>query len=801
MTPLKPAIASSGSQLILGNAYGGFDPENKEFVLTNVLTPRPWVNVMSNGSYGLAISQIGGGFSWTDNSQLRRITRWEQDLVLDSYGRWTYIYDLMRDQVQSTTFAPCRERLATDEVRHGLGYTVFRRSDGVMETSQTVFVPLGTACEHAIFEITNLSNQERRIAVGSYLEWFLGSQGEWHREFHRLFVSVEATESALYAWKRTGLDEGTRIAPEAPMVGFMSVSGLAELTWFSDKLQWVGREGRLDRPEGLVKRTQPIVTGRWDDPIAAFRAEVVIPAGQTLRFATTIGAEANRSEASASATIGLDEIVQRLIETRAHHATRYGSLELQSEDQAFDVMNNGWLPYQAEIGRMVARCAYYQQGGAYGFRDQLQDSLSLLDTDPAVTARQLEINSEAMYEDGGVRHWWHPGTKITADSHHCDTCLWLAFGVLELLDETGDLGFLEKPTRFLSRATGEFGRHGSMLEHCLGGIEYMLERRSGRGLPLIGSGDWNDGLSHAGIDGKGESVWLGMFAYGIMLRMAVVLDLVGQSAKATRFRNEAQGLQAAVEAYGWDGNWYIAGTSDNGQPFGSSTNTEGQIFLNPQTWATLTGIAGAERAKAALKSARNRLIKEYGALLLSPAYRNVDPYVGYITRYAPGLRENGGVYSHASTWAIQAFAQVGDLETAYSIYRGMLPALRAAEDADAYQAEPYVMPGNVDGPDSPYEGRAGWTWYTGSASWMRRAALHSILGIKPTLSGLSFRPSVPTILGNIRLKRTFRGDVFDISIERGSEPEIWVDGARVNDFVVPASGRSEHRTIKIVASG
>jgi len=336
-----------------------------------------------------------------------------------------------------------------------------------------------------------------------------------------------------------------------------------------------------------------------------------------------------------------------------------------------------------------------------------------------------------MYEDGGVRHWWHPGTDIFSVSHHSDTCLWLAFGTLEYLETTKngpkpEDDPLDRVYSFLSRETEKFGSTGTLLEHCLRGIERALSKRSERGLPLIGAGDWNDGLSHAGIDGKGESVWLAMFLYLILTRIAPVLADRGDQATADRYLAEAESLKVAVNTHAWDGEYYIGGTRDDGKPFGSKECEEGKIFLNPQTWAVISGIAPEERIASAMNAVKEQLVTPYGALLLQPAFSKVDPYIGYITRYAPGLRENGGVYSHASTWAVQAFALIGDKETAKAIYRGMLPPLRSAIDPELYAAEPYVMPGNVDGPDSPYAGRAGWTWYTGSASWMVRVAKYLV---------------------------------------------------------------------------
>jgi len=791
------ADSAAPAPATLPNRYGAFDPATYAFVLHNVLTPRPWVNVMSNGEYGLVLSQQGGGFSWRRNSQLDRVTRWEQDLAADAYGRWVYVFDIDAGRVHSTTFAPVREAADDEEIRHGLGWTTFRRRTGDVETSQTVFIPVEGGSEHWVIEVCNRAKASKRFRIGSYLEWHLGNQGEWHREFHRLFVSLFPERDALFAFKRTGLTEGSRTPPPAPMVAYAAVDGLEPVHWFGDKAQWLGAAGRFDRPDGVIHPIEPIITERWDDPIAALTAEVEIPAGGSVRFAITVGAEDNLDAARLASRVTLDEIERRREETVRHHLARAQALEIQTADPAFDLMNNGWLPHQAEVGRMKARCAYYQQGGAYGFRDQLQDSLCLLETEPSSTLAQLGRHAEATYEDGGVRHWWHPDSPIFAPSHHSDTCLWLSYGTLEYLDETAADSALDRPYRYLNRSTQEFGSEGSLLDHCQRGIRRFLEMRSPRGLPLIGSGDWNDGLSHAGIDGKGESVWLAMFGYAILLRIAEVLDRRGETKLAAEYRTEAANLQTAVETHGWDGDRYIAGTSDDGRPFGSRENRSGQIFLNPQTWAAITGIGAPERVRQALAAVRERLVKPYGALLLAPAYREVDSSIGYITRYAPGLRENGGVYSHASTWAVQAFAEAGDVETAYEIYRGMLPPLRSTLDADAYQAEPFVMPGNVDGPDSPFEGRAGWTWYTGSAAWMRRVAIRNLLGVRATYDGLIVAPRLPSSLGPVRLTRPFRGDVFEIEIGAGSPGRIQLDGSEVGSGTFAASGSGRRRQIRV----
>ena len=721
--PNLPIYVDESSH-VLSNAYGYFEELGGAFTITDILTPRPWINVLSNDRYGVVLSQAGGGFSWADNCQLFRLNRWEQDLVQDAYGRFVYVQDLDDPaELWSTTYQPTRRKAELEEVRHELGATTFRRRFLDLETRQTVFVPDDCSAEVWIIEIDNLSDRVRNLKLGSYLEWHLGGIGDWHREFHRLFMESRRHGKTLVAWKHPGLVEHRRTEAVEPTRAFISWSGVDEVTWITDKQEWLGREGTTARPKAFFEAVAESPTPRWDDPIAGGLAELSLAPGESRCIVITLGTGATEEEALALASrfdeqTAWDEVNRTL----KLWQVRCLSADLNTGDPAIDLMCNSWLPYQAMAGRLLAKCAYYQQGGAYGYRDQLQDSLMFLDWEPEATLVQLGRHAEAMYEDGGVRHWWHPNTDIFVSSHHSDTCLWLAYGVLEYLETTGNTAALDKEFSFLNRETEKPGERGSLWAHCLRGIDRALSRLSPRGLPLIGAGDWNDGLSHAGIDGIGESVWLAMFLFDILTRWQPVLHKIGDGATSSRFAAAADGLKLAVNEHAWDGEWYLGGTRDDGKPFGSHSCEEGKIFLNPQTWAVISGIAPPDRVEQAMASVRKHLLCPYGALLLQPAYSKVDPYIGYITRYAPGLRENGGVYSHASTWAVKAFAMMGDQETALAIYRSMLPPLRAENDVELYAAEPYVMPGNVDGPDSPYAGRAGWTWYTGSAAWMVRVA-------------------------------------------------------------------------------
>jgi cellobiose phosphorylase len=425
--------------------------------------------------------------------------------------------------------------------------------------------------------------------------------------------------------------------------------------------------------------------------------------------------------------------------------------------------------------------------------------------EPRLARRQILLHAEQQFPDGTVHHWWHPHTKIGAVTHFSDDLLWLPYLTMNYLDETADDAILDEVTPFLpapGRLETEPVEKGTLYEHCVRSIERVYKRWSPRGLPLIGEGDWNDGLSHVGLKWKGESIWLGHFYYGILVRFADVAESRRDKARAQEYRQRAAELKDAINKYAWDGAWYICATRDDGRPLGSHTQTTGKIHLNPQTWALINGTASPERASIAMESARKHLYKNYGPLLLTPAYNEVDPSIGYITRYAPAIRENGGVYTHGATWAIQAECMVGNGDLAHDLYRRMCPILRG-QDPDLYYAEPYVTPGNVDGPDSPNYGRGGWTWYTGSAAWLFKVAMDWILGVRATREGLKIDPCIPKEWKKYTVRRKFRGAIYEIEVtnpqnlNRGVK-SIRVDGKLLEQPVIPPHKDGRVHQVKVV---
>ncbi len=405
--------------------HGQFEKDGSEYVIKDPRTPMPWINVIANERYGLVLSQAGGGFSWLDNCQLERLTRWEQDLVQDRQGRFVYVQDVESESaIWSTTYQPTLQEAKTDEIRHGLGYSNFRREINGIETSQTVFVPLTDTCEVWILKVTNMTARSRKLRLATYVDWHLGGVGEFHREFHRLFVETRTVSAVQLAWKHPGLVENKRAQPEAGPTGFHAVNGLDVTAWMSNKAAFLGRPARLDSPASLEKSEFAKGNGRWEDPIASAISDLSLEPGQTVAFTIIVGAADDATEALRLASkYTLETASSELRGVTEYWDSICREASVETDDPALDVMVNYWLRYQTIAGRMVGRCAYYQQGGAFGFRDQLQDSLALLPIVPEKTKKQLIINAEATYEDGGVRHWWHPNTNMFAESRHSDTCL------------------------------------------------------------------------------------------------------------------------------------------------------------------------------------------------------------------------------------------------------------------------------------------------------------------------------------------------------------------------------------------
>uniref|UniRef100_A0A832I241 Glycosyl transferase family 36 n=1 Tax=Eiseniibacteriota bacterium TaxID=2212470 RepID=A0A832I241_UNCEI len=773
--------------------YGHFTEDGREYVITRPDTPKPWVNVICPGDYGTVITQGGSGYSWQTHATLNRLTRWEQDLVRDEWGKFLYCRDRASGAHWSLAWQPVRATPERYVCRHGLGYTVFESRQHGVDSEWTVFVPPGEPLELWRVVLRNRGGERRELDLFSYFEWNLGPAPDTHREFHRLFIETACERGTLFATKRLNtIAEHGRGQPwnvEWPHVAFHAASE-EPIAWETDKERFLGQWGSLAAPAAVRKPHLSNHTGKWQDGIGALQVAVVLDPGEEREIVFTLGLADTRAAAARLAAKYRDPAACEAAweRTRAFWERTLEPLEVATPDAAFDVLTNTWLKYQAISCRLWGRTGYFQMGGAYGYRDQLQDSQVFLPLDPSHTRRQLLLHAAHQFSDGTAWHWWHPLTEEGAKKTYNDDLLWLPFVLLAYLRETADWEVLDERVPFLGADGRPSKDVGTLYAHARRAIDSFWTRMSRRGVPLMGAGDWNDGLSAIGNRLKSESVWLAHFLAGILDGWCELEARRprGDTATAARYRREAARLRAAVNRHFWDGAWYQRATKDSGEVIGSRRCREGKIFLNAQTWAILHDVVTPERLPKVLASLEKHLYREYGPLLLAPAYRTPDETIGYLTRYSPGSRENGGLYTHAGLWAVQAECKLGRREQAWRLYRSFCPVVRGL-DPDAYQVEPYVMPGNVDGPDSPNFGRGGWTWYTGSAAWTFRVGTEWILGVRPEWDGLRVAPCLPPGWKGFTMKRRFRGSTYRIMVTTGAEAlEVLVDGRPHGSTLIPA---------------
>jgi cellobiose phosphorylase len=760
--------------------YGRFSADGREYIVTDFRTPRPWINVIANERVGLTVSQTGSGFSWVDNSQLAVTVRWQQDLAEDRSGRFLFLRDRELGALWSLAPAPCWPVYDSFACRHGLGYTTFESRFSDIEARWTLFVEPSASVELWSVVLRNHSGRRRVLDLSPFLEWNCGTTPSPRREFQKLFIETSRREEVILAGSHMWDVASERWGHWNTSYPYWAAFGSAQpvLECCGDKTSWLGRNGDWARPNLLAGNDPwPRSFGRHYDPIASLLCPITLEAGETFEGGFVLAVASTPDEAC--------ELVRTYRSASAMERSRRSAVSswhdrlarhrMVTPEPTLDVLNNDWLRYQAIGSRLWARAGYYQQSGAFGFRDQLQDSQVWLTIDPERCRSQVRLHAGHQFGDGSVHHWWHPLTEAGHTTRMTDDLLWLGFVACNYMRETGDLSILEDRAPFL-----EEPGDASIGTHIERAFERVFSRFSARGLPLIGAGDWNDGLSAVGLLERGESIWLAHFLAGLLADWSVVLRLLGDQNGSRGAEDRRSDLIAAVNQHAWDGAWYRRATLDSGAWIGSRLNSQGAIYLNSQTWAILNDVAPPERAETCWGSVCEHLLDDAGALLLAPAYETPDEAIGYITRYAPGLRENGGVYSHAAVWAIAAAAKRRDPAALARLLRAINPSLK---DSDSYWAEPYVLPGNVDGPASPLHGRAGWTWYTGSAAWLPRVVSEWVFGVRPTWSGLLLDPCLPTGWTRCGMHRPYRGADLDIEIEGWAGCVSWL--VEVDGVVLP----------------
>ena len=737
--------------LAFDNGLGGFSADGREYLIylePGERPPAPWVNVVANEAFGFLISESGGGYTWALNSGENRLTPWSNDPVTDRPGEALYLRDEETAEVWSPTPQPC-DASAPYLVRHGAGYTIFEHNSHALQQRLRLFAASDAPVKIIQLRLENATQRPRRITATFYAEWVLGVTRDASAQF--IIPEFDDDSQALLARNPWHPEFGERVAFTA------ASKRLHGLT--TDRSEFLGRLGTLAQPAALGRIGLSSSVQAGLDPCAALQLHIDLPPGGSEEVWFVLGQGADRAEAVALVTRfqDADQVERAWLAVHNLWDDLLGAVQVHTPEPAMDLLLNRWLLYQSLACRIWGRSAFYQSSGAFGFRDQLQDVMALVHAAPALARQHILSASHHQFEAGDVLHWWHPPSGRGVRTRCSDDLLWLPFVTAHYVEATGDESILDELAPFLLAAplgADEEDRYGeyaaaagatTLYEHCRRALARGATAGA-HGLPLMGGGDWNDGMNRVGIEGRGESVWLGWFLHATLGRFAALCARRGDSEQAADYRQRAELLRQALERSSWDGDWYLRAFYDDGSPLGSAQNTECQIDSIAQSWAVLSGAGEPGRAALAMASVQRRLLRQEDGLLLlfTPPFDNTPRDPGYIKGYLPGIRENGGQYTHAALWSAWAFAELGEAETAEEVFRLLNPIHHADTRAkmEQYRVEPYVVAADVYSM-APHTGRGGWSWYTGSAAWMYRLGLEGILGLRRAGANLVIEPHLP----------------------------------------------------------
>ncbi|PKO65976.1 MAG: cyclic beta 1-2 glucan synthetase, partial [Betaproteobacteria bacterium HGW-Betaproteobacteria-14] len=829
--PAEPPAAFELPQhdLILSNGIGGFTPDGREYVITTApgqLTPAPWANVLANPRFGSVVSESGQAYTWGENAHEFRLTPWHNDPVSDSSGEAIYLRDEESAHFWSPT--PLPRRGATPYVsRHGFGYSVFEHTEGGIRSELWVYVAHDAAIKFSVLKVRNASGRPRRLSATGYVEWVLGDLRT--KSAMHVATEVDPYSGALYARNPYNTEFPDRVAFFD--AGDASDAGDMKRTVTCNRAEFIGRNGSLANPAAMSRTHLSGKLGTGLDPCAAIQLGFDLADGQEreivfrLGLAGMPGGDASNPDAILDANSlvhrfrGADAARRALEAVWQYWNHTLGAVQVATPDESLNVLANGWLLYQTLACRLWARSGYYQSGGAFGFRDQLQDTMALVHAEPRLLRAQLLLCAGRQFREGDVQHWWHPPSGRGVRTHCSDDYLWLALATCRYVQSSGDTGVLDEPVLFLEGRPlsaeddsyydlpGRSVAAETLYQHCVRAIRRGLNFGA-RGLPLIGTGDWNDGMNRVGIQGKGESVWLGFFLYEVLGRFGALARQHNDPDFAEFCAAEATRLRENLEQHGWDGAWYRRAWFDDGTPLGSADNVECQIDSISQSWAVLSGAGDAERSRMAMQAVDARLVRRDHALiqLLDPPFDKTDLDPGYIKGYVPGVRENGGQYTHGAIWAAMAFAALGDRQRAWELTTMINPANHAAsrEAIETYKVEPYVIAADVYAV-APHIGRGGWSWYTGSAGWMYRLIIESLLGLRLETDKLHVAPCLPAHWDGLKIHYRYRETVYHIAIvqtpagEEGKsgETRVTVDGIEQGNQPIALVDDHREHTVEV----
>jgi cyclic beta-1,2-glucan synthetase len=789
----QPQLPTPTSELEFFNGLGGFAADGQEYVTIlgpGQWTPAPWINVIANPAFGFHVATEGGGTTWSVNSRENQLTPWSNDPITDRPGEALYLRDDATGDLWSPTASPIRDESATYVARHGRGYSRFQHSAHGIATDLVQFVPLHDPIKISRLRLRNTSDRSRQISVTGYVEWVLGPSRSGCAPF--VVTDIDSVSGAMFARNAWSSGFGSRVA-------FADLNG-AQTDWTGDRREFIGRNGTLARPAALAGAAPLRKTlGAGLDPCGALRTAVELPPGGTVDVVFLLGQAAGTSEArTLIAHYRAADLDSILSDVSRYWADVLGAVHVKTPDRPMDVMLNGWLLYQTIACRIWARSAFYQSSGAYGFRDQLQDGMAIVGALPAIVREHLLRAAGRQFVEGDVQHWWLPHSGQGVRSRISDDRAWLAFAAAHYVRATGDAAVLDEVVPFLEGPRLAAGEHenafqptisdetGTLYEHCARGLDQCLA--IGRhGLPLFGTGDWNDGMNRVGERGEGESVWLGWLVYATLVAFAPIAQARSDTARAASWRTHAAALQGALEREGWDGDWYRRGWFDDGTAFGSAASAECRIDSIAQAWSVLSGAADRARTVRAMAAVKRELIRPQDglALLFTPPFDHTKLDPGYIKGYPPGVRENGGQYTHAALWSVMAFAALEQGDEAAALFSLLNPINHARSRAGVqrYKVEPYVVAADVYS-NPRHVGRGGWTWYSGSAGWMQRAGIESILGLRLQGEVLHLDPCIPKSWPGFQMTIRYRSARYEIEVENPGGAGHGIASAELDDATV-----------------
>lgn len=777
------------------NGYGGFSEDGKEYIVqlqAGQWTPAPWINVIGNArGFGFQISESGSGFTWNMNSQSNRLTPWSNDPVSDTPGEIIYLRDDETGEIWTPTPLPIRSQ-APYIIRHGQGYSVFEHSNHGLEHQLKVFVPKDESVKISLLKLKNSSNRKRRLSIISYTEWVLGTRREKTSPF--LICDIDQASGAIFA-------KNPHDNEFASTVSFADISQ-TNRTFTCSRKEFLGRNGSYADPAALKRVGLSKKKGTGQDPCAVFQTSVELKVGEEFEMSFLLG-QCDNADAARALSLRFRDINQvktALNEVIAYWQSLIQTIQVKTPEPSMNVIMNNWLFYQTLSCRYWSRTAFYQSGGAYGFRDQLQDCMAFVYAAPDIAKEQILRAAAHQFKEGDVQHWWHPPTGRGIRTRMTDDLLWLPYVVSFYIQVTGDKSILEEEITFLDQPLlmpeqedsyslpAVTSEKASLFEHCTRAIQFSLKLGQ-HGLPLIGTGDWNDGMNRVGMHGTGESVWLGWFFYKVLADFLPHCQGVEQTANKEIYQQHMQKLKGALEKDGWDKEWYKRAYFDDGTPIGSVEGEECKIDSISQTWSVLSKAGDPTRAAQAMGKVSELLVRRDSklVLLLTPPFDKMPKDPGYIKGYVPGVRENGGQYTHAAIWVMMAFAELGDGNQAQEIFNFLNPVLHAKSksEADQYKVEPYVMAGDVYA--GAHEGRGGWSWYTGSSSWYYRGGLESILGFQLRAGRLKIKPCIPKSWKTYEIQYKFGSSTYVIVVKNPSGLSTGLTAIEVDRHVIRGS--------------